>query len=66
LPQMAADTVLPGDRDPYRHAGITKKLLDCFFEEYHEPGYGFLGAGYGTALGIEITQAGVPFRRART
>src|SRR5687767_5394943 len=63
---MAADTVLPGDRDPYRHAGITRKLLDCFFDVYHELGYGFLEAVYGNALVIAFTQARVLFRREFT
>ena len=63
LPQMAADTVPTRDRDPYRHAGITKKLLDCFFDVYHELGLGFLEAVYGNALAIALTQARIPFRR---
>jgi GxxExxY protein len=52
-----------GDRDPYRHADISKKLLDCFYDVYHELGLGFLEAVYGRALAIALTQARVPFRR---
>src|SRR5688500_19434916 len=60
---MAADTVPPGDRDPYRHASIVKKLLDCFYDVYHELGLGFLEVVYGNALAIAFSQARVPFRR---
>jgi GxxExxY protein len=51
------------DRDPYRHADTTKKLLDCFFDVYHELGFGFLEAVYGNALAIALTQEEIPFRR---
>jgi GxxExxY protein len=60
---MAADTAPTRDRDPYRHVDITKKLLDCFFDVYHELGLGFLEAVYGNAFAIALTQAGIPFRR---
>jgi len=60
---MAANTVPPGDRDPYRHVNIVKKLLDCFYDVYHELGLGFLEAVYGNALAIAFAQAQVPFRR---
>ena len=60
---MAANTVPLGDRDPYRHVNIVKKLLDCFYDVYHELGLGFLEAVYGNALAIALTQAHVPFRR---
>lgn len=60
---MNADTVPSGNLDPYRHAGITKKLLDCFFDVYHELGSGFLEAVYSNALAIALTQTGVPFAR---
>jgi GxxExxY protein len=63
---MAADMVRTGDRDPYRHAGITKRLLDCFFDVYHELGHGFLEAVYGNALAIALTQDGITFRREFT
>ena len=60
---MDADTVPAGNPDPYRHASITKKLLDCFFDVYHEMGFGFLEAVYSNALAIALTHANVPFRR---
>jgi GxxExxY protein len=51
------------NRDSYRHASTTKKLLECFFDVYHELGFGFLEAVYGNALAIAFTQKGLPFRR---
>ena len=60
---MDADRVPSGNLDPYRHAGITKKLLDSFFDVYHELGSGFLEAVYSNALAIALTHAGVPFAR---
>jgi GxxExxY protein len=65
LPQMAADTVPTGDRDPYRHADITRRLLDCFYDVYHELGSGFLEAVYANSLTIALMQDGVPFQRER-
>ena len=60
---MDADTVPSGNPDPYRLAGVTKKLLDCFFDVYHELGSGFLEAVYSNALAIALTQTGVLFAR---
>jgi GxxExxY protein len=63
LPQMTADTAPPGDQDSYRLAGITKQLLDCFYDVYHELGSGFLEAVYANALATALMQKGVAFRR---
>ena len=60
---MAANTVPTGDQNPYRHASIVKKLLDCFYDVYHELGLGFLEAVYANALAIALTEARIPFRR---
>jgi GxxExxY protein len=60
---MTADTAPPGDLNAYRHAGITKRLLDCFYDVYHELGSGFLEAVYANALAIALMHEGVPFRR---
>jgi GxxExxY protein len=54
------------DLNSYRHVGITKRLLDCFYDVYHELGCGFLEAVYSNALAIALTHAGVPFRREFT
>lgn len=60
---MSADTISLRDDGPYRFADVTRKLLNAFYDVYHELGSGFLEAVYANALGIALTQAGVPFRR---
>ena len=63
MPQMAADTVTRPDDGSYRLADTTRKLLDCFFEVYHELGGGFLESVYANALAIALAQARVSFSR---
>jgi GxxExxY protein len=60
---MGADTVSPHHEGPYRLAGVTRKLLDAFFDVYHELGSGFLEAVYSNALAIALTHAQVEFGR---
>jgi len=60
---MCADTVTLRDEGPFRYADVTRKLLNAFYDVYHELGSGFLEAVYANALGIALTQAEVPFRR---
>jgi GxxExxY protein len=63
LPQMAADATPPAHASSYRLAGVTKKLLDSFYEVYHELGGGFLEAVYANAFAIALTHATVAFQR---
>jgi GxxExxY protein len=63
LPQMAADMAPSGDLGAYRHAGITKKLLDCFYDVYHELGSGFLEAVYCNAFAVALAHETLAFRR---
>lgn len=60
---MCADTVSSRDGGAYRLAGVTRKLLNAFFDVHHELGSGFLEAVYANALAIALTHAGVAFRR---
>jgi GxxExxY protein len=60
---MNADAAPPGDQHSYRLAGTTKRLLDCFYDVYHELGGGFLEAVYANSFAIALTQAFVPFQR---
>jgi GxxExxY protein len=60
---MAADATPPANPGSYRLAGVTKKLLDCFYDVYHELGSGFLEAVYANAFAIALTHSAVPFQR---
>lgn len=60
---MGADTVSSRDEGAYRLADVTRKLLNAFFDVYHELGSGFLEAVYANALAIALTHAEAAFRR---
>lgn len=60
---MCADTVSPRDEGAYRLADVTRKLLNAFFDVYHELGSGFLEPVYANALAVALTHEGVAFRR---
>jgi GxxExxY protein len=44
---------------PYKHSGITKKILDGFYQVYNKLGYGFLEKVYENALRIELVKQGL-------
>ena len=45
--------------EQYLHAGITSKIISCFYKVYNELGYGFLEKVYENALKIELENNGL-------
>jgi GxxExxY protein len=60
---MDADAASPRNDDSYRLADVTRKLLNAFFDVYHDLGAGFLEAVYANVLAIALTHEKVDFAR---
>ena len=45
---------------PYKHEGITGRIIKAFYTVYNTLGHGFLEKVYQTSLTIEIQTLGLP------
>ena len=46
----------PPTNEQFRHAGLTKEIIGCFYDVYNELGFGFIESVYENSLCIALRE----------